>query len=103
MEALAERLAGLVGARPVAWEARAASWQPTGPVEGGNERFSVRLDDGRRVFVKAAQAEHTAAWLRREHEVYAHLSGSFRRRRCPLQRRQLEVALVWTERELALY
>lgn len=77
MEALAERLARLVGARPVAWEARAASWQPSRPVEGGNERFSVRLDDGRRIFVKAAQAEHTAAWLRREHEVYAHLSGSF--------------------------
>jgi hypothetical protein len=37
----------------------------------------VLLDNGRRVFVKAAQAEHTAAWLRREHEVYAHLRGSF--------------------------
>jgi thiamine kinase-like enzyme len=37
----------------------------------------VLLDDGRRVFVKAAQAEHTAAWLRREHEIYAHLRGSF--------------------------
>jgi thiamine kinase-like enzyme len=37
----------------------------------------VLLDDGRRVFVKAAQAEHTAAWIRREHEIYAHLRGSF--------------------------
>jgi hypothetical protein len=46
-------------------------------VTGGNERFTVLLDDGRRVFVKAAQAEHTAAWLRREHEIYAHLRGPF--------------------------
>jgi thiamine kinase-like enzyme len=77
MEHLAERVGRLVGARPVAWEPRAAPWQPAGAVEGGNERFTVSLDDGRRVFVKAAQAEHTAAWLRREHEVYAHLRGSF--------------------------
>lgn len=56
----------------MAWEPRAAPWQPGGAVEGGNERFSVLLEDGRRVFVKAARAEHTAEWLRREHEVYAH-------------------------------
>jgi hypothetical protein len=77
MERLTQRLESLVEARPVSWETRAAPWQPASAVEGGNERFSVVLDDGRRVFVKAAQAEHTAAWLRREHEVYAHLSGSF--------------------------
>ena len=35
------------------------------------------LEDGRCVFVKAARAEHTAGWLRREHEVYAHLRGPF--------------------------
>jgi thiamine kinase-like enzyme len=67
----------LLLARSVSWEPRAAWWQPTGTVPGGNERFSVLLDDGRRVFVKAAQAEHTAAYLRREYEVYASLSGSF--------------------------
>jgi hypothetical protein len=77
LESLAERVGRLVGARPVAWQERAAPWQPAGAVAGGNERFSVLLDDGRRVFVKAAQAAHTAAWLRREHEVYAHLRGSF--------------------------
>ncbi len=77
MESLAERVGRVVGARPVAWEARAAPWQPAHTVEGGNERFSVLLDDDRRVFVKAARAEHTAEWLRREHEVYAHLRGSF--------------------------
>lgn len=43
---------------------------------GGNERITVHLDDGRRVFVKAAKAAHTARWLRREAEVY-HLHGSF--------------------------
>ena len=77
MERLIERVERLVGARPVSWEPRNAPWQPADAVEGGNERFSVLLDDGRRVFVKAAQAEHTAGWLRREHEVYAHLRGSF--------------------------
>jgi Ser/Thr protein kinase RdoA (MazF antagonist) len=77
MERLAERVERLLGARPVSWEPRAAPWQPSVPVEGGNERYSVLLGDGRRVFVKAAQAEHTAGWLRREHEVYAHLRGSF--------------------------
>jgi Ser/Thr protein kinase RdoA (MazF antagonist) len=77
LEALAERIERLLGARPVAWQARAAPWQPADAVVGGNERFSVALDDGRRVFVKAAQAELAAGWLRREHEVYAHLRGSF--------------------------
>jgi thiamine kinase-like enzyme len=77
MELLAQRVARLVGAEPVAWEARAAPWQPEGALEGGNERFSVQLADGRHVFVKAARGEHTADWLRREYEVYAHLRGSF--------------------------
>jgi hypothetical protein len=73
----AERVQRLLGSRPVTWESRAAPWQPMEAVEGGNERFSVLLEDGRRVFVKAARAEHSAGWLRREHEVYAHLRGSF--------------------------
>jgi hypothetical protein len=77
MEPLAERVERLVGARPVTWQARRAPWQPEAAVEGGNERFSAQLEDGRRVFVKAAQAEHTAEWLRREYEVYAGLQGSF--------------------------
>jgi Phosphotransferase enzyme family len=77
VERLTERVERLLGARPVAWEPRAAPWQPAAAVGGGNERFSVRLDDGRPVFVKAAQAEHMAERLRREHEVYANLEGSF--------------------------
>jgi Phosphotransferase enzyme family len=77
VERLTERVERLLGSRPLEWEPRAAPWQPTAAVEGGNERFSVLLEDGRRVFAKAARAEHTAEWLRREHEVYAHLRGSF--------------------------
>ena len=41
------------------------------------DRFAVVLADGRRVFVKSAADENLAAWLRREHEVYTALSGSF--------------------------
>jgi hypothetical protein len=74
---IVERVARVVGAEPVAWEKRAAPWQPEGAVEGGNERYSVLLADGRRVFVKAAGGELTAAWLRREYEVYANLRGPF--------------------------
>jgi hypothetical protein len=77
VELLAERVARLVGAEPVTWEERAAPWQPVDAIEGGNERFSVLLADGRRVFVKAARGDLTAEWLRREYEVYAHLRGTF--------------------------
>jgi hypothetical protein len=64
------RLAALVGAQPLAWTPRAGGYSTA-------ERHTVTLDDGRRVFVKTANAEHMAAWLRREHEVYASLEGSF--------------------------
>lgn len=77
MHVLEERVARLLGARPTSWRRRSAPWQPAGAVAGGNDRFTVQLDDARRVFVKAAKAPHTAAWLRREAEVYAHLHGTF--------------------------
>jgi thiamine kinase-like enzyme len=67
---LEERLAALVGAAPLEWAPRAGGYSTA-------ERYTVTLDDGRRVFVKAAAAEHMAAWLRREHEVYASLQGTF--------------------------
>lgn len=70
MDGLEQRLAAVVGARPVAWEERAGGYSTA-------ERYTVELDDGRRVFVKAAEAEHMARWLRREHEVYAALDGTF--------------------------
>src|SRR5687768_3606778 len=77
MRPLEERVARLLGARPMSWRRRSALWQPAEAVEGGNDRFTVDLDDGRRVFVKAAKAPHTAGWLRREAEVYSELHGSF--------------------------
>jgi thiamine kinase-like enzyme len=70
MHGLEERIAAVVGARPVAWTERAGGYSTA-------ERYSVDLDDGRRVFVKAAEAEHMARWIRREHEVYSSLDGSF--------------------------
>jgi hypothetical protein len=77
MKDLAQRVGQLLGSQPVRWQRRAASWQPADSVPGGNERFSVLLDDGRWVFVKAATSAHLAAALRREAEVYAHLHGAF--------------------------
>lgn len=74
---LDERLARLLGANATGWQRRSAPWQPADAVEGGNDRFTVYLEDGRRVFVKAAKAPHTAGWVRREAVVYAHLRGSF--------------------------
>lgn len=70
MDGLEERLAAVVGAAPVRWTPRAGGYSTA-------ERYTVELDDGRRVFVKAAEAEHMARWIRREHEVYSALEGSF--------------------------
>lgn len=70
LDQLEQRIGAVVGARPVEWAARSGGYSTA-------ERYTVTLDDGRRVFVKAADAEHMAAWLRREHEVYASLQASF--------------------------
>lgn len=67
---LEHRLAAIVGAEPLDWAQRAGGYSTA-------ERYTVTLDDGRRVFVKAARPEHMAGWLRREHEVYVSLQGSF--------------------------
>ncbi|HEU5405289.1 MAG TPA: hypothetical protein VFU52_04335 [Gaiellaceae bacterium] len=67
---LQERLAAVVRAEPLDWTPRAGGYSTA-------ERYTVSLDDGRRIFVKTAEAEHMAAWLRREHEVYRALQGSF--------------------------
>lgn len=77
MDRLEERLARILGARPTTWQRRSAPWQPTDAVTGGNDRFTVLLNDGRRVFAKAARSPHLAHALRREAEVYSHLRGSF--------------------------
>jgi hypothetical protein len=56
---------------------RAVGYQPRPGGYSTAERFRVSLADGRQVFVKSATAPHLARWLRREHEVYASLEGSF--------------------------
>jgi hypothetical protein len=70
MSDLEQRLAAVVGAEPLEWTPRAGGYSTA-------ERYTVTLEDGRRVFAKTADAEHMAEWLRREHEVYASLRGSF--------------------------
>jgi hypothetical protein len=67
---LDERIERAVGSAPVRYEQRAGGYSIA-------DRFAVTLADGRSVFVKSAEAENLAGWLRREHEVYAALSGSF--------------------------
>jgi hypothetical protein len=70
MKELDERIERAVGSRPVRYEPRAGGYSTA-------DRFAVTVADGRRVFVKSAETPHLAVWLRREHEVYAALSGSF--------------------------
>lgn len=77
MDSLEERLIRALGAHPTEWLRRSAPWQPDDAVAGGNDRFTVLLDDGRRVFLKAATSPELAESLRREAEVYASLHGSF--------------------------
>jgi hypothetical protein len=67
---LDERIERAVGSQPVRYEPRPGGYSTA-------DRFAVTLADGRRVFVKSAEASNMADWLRREHEVYASLSGSF--------------------------
>jgi hypothetical protein len=70
MKELDERIERAVGSRPVRYEQRPGGYSTA-------DRFAVTLDDGRSVFVKSADAPNMAEWLRREHEVYAALAGSF--------------------------
>ncbi|HEY8646713.1 MAG TPA: hypothetical protein VIL77_12645 [Gaiellaceae bacterium] len=70
MKELDERIERAVGSPPVRYEQRPGGYSTA-------DRFAVTLADGRSVFVKSAEAPNMAGWLRREHEVYAALSGSF--------------------------
>jgi hypothetical protein len=70
MRELDERIERAIGSRP-------ADYLPRGGGYSSADRFVVALADGRRVFVKSAEAENLAGWLRREHEVYASLDGTF--------------------------
>src|SRR4051794_26794257 len=70
MKELDARIARALRAPPVRYEPRAGGYSTA-------DRYAVTLADGRRAFVKSAEVENLAGWLRREHEVYAHLDGDF--------------------------
>ena len=70
MNELDERIERALGSRPVHFEPRGGGYSTA-------DRYTVTLADGRRAFVKSSDAENLVAWIRREHEVYANLSGTF--------------------------
>jgi hypothetical protein len=70
MKELDERIERALGAQPMRYEPRAGGYSTA-------DRYAVTLADGRYAFVKSSDAKNMAGWLRREHEVYANLSGDF--------------------------
>ncbi len=70
MNELDERIERAAGSAPVHYRRIAGGYSSA-------DRFVVTLADGRSVFVKLAEADNLAGWLRREHEVYAALAGTF--------------------------
>jgi Phosphotransferase enzyme family len=65
-------LAAATGATPLHWESVRGSGYGT-----NTAKWSVELDDGRRVFIKLALDELASAWLRDEWRVYGSLKASF--------------------------
>jgi hypothetical protein len=65
-------LAAATGAKPVGWESVPGSGYGT-----NTAKWSVELDDSRRVFVKLALDELAADWLRDEWRVYGSLRAGF--------------------------
>jgi hypothetical protein len=70
MQELDERVERALGSPPLKYEPRSGGYSTA-------DRYAVTLADGRRAFVKSAEEENLAGWLRREHEVYANLEGDF--------------------------
>jgi len=70
MQELDEAIRRATGARPLGYEPRAGGYSTA-------DRYAVGLADGRSVFVKSSATENLAGWIRREHEVYAALDGTF--------------------------
>ena len=70
MKELDERIERALGSAAVQYEPRAGGYSTA-------DRYAVTLADGRRAFVKSAEEQNLAGWLRREYEVYAHLDGDF--------------------------
>src|SRR6185312_5054330 len=67
---LAERVAALLGARPIEWHPVAGGYTSAG-------RWRVRLDSGVTAFVKAGTSAQTAGWLRDEYRVYRQIRQDF--------------------------
>ena len=70
MQELDEAVRRATGARPLAYTPRAGGYSTA-------DRYAVELADGRSVFVKSSATPNLAGWIRREHEVYGALAGSF--------------------------
>lgn len=70
MRELDGRIARAIGSRPVDYVQRPGGYTTA-------DRFSVRLANGGRAFVKSSDEPLLVEWLRREYEVYAALEGSF--------------------------
>jgi hypothetical protein len=70
MRALDDPIERAAGSRPVSYRARSGGYSTA-------DRYSVTLEDGRRLFVKSSDEPNLAGWLRREHEVYENLAGTF--------------------------
>jgi hypothetical protein len=68
---IARAVERVLGARPAAWQER--SERGCTP----NLRWSVGLENGARVFVKAAVNVDTANWLRAEYRVYSQVQAPF--------------------------
>ncbi len=69
---LPAELGAAVGASPLAWQSVRGSGYGT-----NTAKWTVELDDGRRVFVKHALDELATDWLRDEARVYSSLTAPF--------------------------
>jgi hypothetical protein len=67
---LTDRVACLMGDRPVEWTRMPRGYTPAG-------RWVVQFDTGRSVFVKVGTTPDTSAWLRTEYGVYSRITGDF--------------------------
>lgn len=68
--ALAERVAGILGAAPVAWRRVGGGYTPA-------ERWLVALEDGRTAFAKVGTIDWVCEALRTEHQFYASVAAPY--------------------------
>lgn len=67
---LIDRVARLMGARPVEWTHMQRGYTPAG-------RWVVRFETGHTAFAKVGTTPDTSAWLRAEYGVYSRITGDF--------------------------